>query len=879
MKITILLQTYNELESGHLERFVRWNKELGDHFVALDDQSTDGTKSFLLKEFDLVLQTKVRSFNSELFNKQFLLDKAKSRFPDTDWFLWLDADELLLMSRTEIDSLIYDAEKFGYDSISLPLVNLWKSVHFFRVDSKFDDLVNVRLWKNTSRLYYNPTPGLHRPLHPLGLTKTLNENRFSVLHFGFARFDLIVKKFATYSKFGQRGEGLWRLIDESSLEVKHINSRFNQLGSRAKSFYRSNDFSPSIRRNTIYEYIWAARALSLNIPPTKTKITLISLIYSGVDWLEFQYGELLKLASELPPGEVEILFVANDATPAIIHFLDGNGIPYILSPGKSNEDEWYINSVYRSYNFGAQHAKGDYILLTNSDMAYSDGFLYSMIMESDPKLYLVGKLIESGRLKPAEAAIRKNLGKKLRKFKRGVFNKNVAKLRKQGLENGGLYMPALLHKEMFLKFGGYPEGNLTQDTLKNYLLGLPFKYALPGDDLIPGDQAFVKLINQYSISHKTNLNSICYHFQEGEKSENNRRTASKIPSGIAIANDRLIGINYEKTLWNFLIEDLKSLKFRVQEIALGTNRKLPYRLVSRKLYEKPGARVLFRNATFLRNINGPWRQIVLVQDSVSDKKVLKNQISARQNANTEITNSESFIADLSFSAQHHQYLLPLPIESSWESSKKSSREIRPNSVRAIFIGAFNETKGWERIKPLVEQNQSIDFMLISKYADDEPGLDSDIGSNWEIRRNITTIDLIREVDASNFLILGSRFESQCLVAIECAMRNVPVLMTPTGLLATLPSEDRAKIGIFTTDLEEGFAQMVEKVRNNDNFFNPRQIVKKYALDGLGLRKEWIDILVRELQLSFVPKAPLSRIDQIKKRLPNKMKLTLKKLLK
>jgi hypothetical protein len=537
MKITILLQTYNELESGHLERFVKWNKELGDKLVALDDHSTDGTKNYLVEEFDLVLQTKVRSFNSELYNKQFLLESAKSKYPETDWFLWLDADELLLLSRPELNSLISSAENVGCDSISLPLVNLWKSEHYFRVDSKFDELENIRLWKNTDKLYYKPTSGLHQPLHPLGLTKTLKEEKFRVLHFGFVSFDLIVKKFATYYNLGQRGSSLWRLVNESSLKVSRIDSRFNQLGSRVVDYYGNSNDSISVTKNSIHEYFLAACAFNLQSPAARTKITLISLIYSGVDWLEFQYGELLKLASELPPGEVEILFVANDATPAVIDYLKSNGIPFVISPGRSSTSEWYINSVYRSYNYGVTHAKGDFVLLTNSDMAYSEGFLYSMIMESEPNVYLVGKLIESGRLKPAVAAIEKNLGKNLRNFKRGSFNRHSARLRKRGLEDGGLYMPALLHKETFLKFGGYPEGNLRKTSLETYKKTGKYSIANPGDSLIPGDFAFVSRLEIAGWRHKTLNSAIAYHFQEGEKSETKASSKSKISSGLAIDLD------------------------------------------------------------------------------------------------------------------------------------------------------------------------------------------------------------------------------------------------------------------------------------------------------------------------------------------------------
>ena len=871
MIITILLQAYNELDSGHLPRFAKWNLELGDHLVALDDQSTDGTYEFLASEFDLVLRTKCRSFNSELYNKQLLLESAQARFPETDWFLWLDADELLLMTRSELESLIVYADELAYDSISLPLVNLWKSENYFRLDSKFDDLVNIRLWKNSDKLWYNPTPGLHQPLHPLGLKNTLPESRFQVLHFGFSSFDLIVQKFASYSKLGQRGRGLWRLVDESLLTVEPISSRFDCLGGRAGEYFQDKSLSPAVTKSTIYDYVWAKRALDGKAPSPATRITLISLIYSGVDWLEFQYGELLKLASELPPGEVEILFVANDASKSVIDFLNGNAIPYILSPGKNDDAEWYINSVYRSYNYGVAHAKGEYVLLTNSDMAYSEGFLYSMIMEADPNKYLVAKLVESGRLKPADSAVKRDLGKKIKKFKRREFNKIVNSLRKRSLEDGGLYMPALVHRDTFLNFGGYPEGNLRKNSLHKFVAGLPYEIAVPGEELIAGDQAFLHLLSKSSVEHKTNLNSFCYHFQEGEKTEFRAKAGSEIASGIAIANDRLIGINNEKTLWNFLIDDLELTGLRVSKHKLGTGTRWPYRFASPDLYRKPFTRILFRNATFLRRINGPWRQIVLVQDAVTNVELLKSQTFARQNSAAEITNSEVFVNSLDFPPGHNQYLIPLPVDAQWETASVAVTKRNGSPIRAIFIGAFNKTKGWQEVKPLVEKYADVDFLLVSKYADDDSGLEFRHGVNWEIKRNLNVEELIEEVDKSDFMILGSPFESQCLVAIECALRNKPIVMKETGLLSTFPINDREKLGYFLEDLDEGLNSMLQMIREHPDHFQPREIIKKYALDSSSLRAEWVDILINEMKMSFLPETPLSMVDSLKSRIPKKIK--------
>jgi hypothetical protein len=263
-------------------------------------------------------------------------------------------------------------------------------------------------------------------------------------------------------------------------------------------------------------------------------VTLISLIYAGVDWLEFQYGELLKLKNELGPGEVEILFVANNASQEIINFLRDNLIPYVSAPGRAYSGEWYINSVYRAYNYGVACAKGEYVLLTNSDMSYSSGFLIELLKHRTPNSYLVGKLIESGRLTPAKSAIKKNLGKKLRQFKRKQFYSTVEKVSREGTSPGGLFMPLLTSRMTFLEAGSYPEGNIRKDSLETYTASGHYSVALQGEQLVPGDYAFVKRLEFNGWKHRTLNSAIAYHFQEGEKSEMRTSARSVINSGIRV---------------------------------------------------------------------------------------------------------------------------------------------------------------------------------------------------------------------------------------------------------------------------------------------------------------------------------------------------------
>jgi len=534
MIITALLQIYNEKQSGHLERFLKWNNSLYDNLVVLDDRSTDDSVEFVKSHASLLIENNMNSFRSELRNKGLLLGSAKEAFPDTDWFLWLDADELLLEDRTNIDSLLAKTSLSDFDGIELPLVNLWRSEHFYRIDSGFNEVKNVRFWRNTADLNFSKKSGLHNLLHPLGIKKVLEMDGLKVLHFGFSSALMIANKFSIYRENGQRGRSLLRLIDETNLQVENVKLEKLSLGSRFENYYQNNikvDFpNEKVSFRTYLD-------LANTVLPNKAKkptVTLISLIYAGVDWLEFQYSELLQLKNEFGPGEVEILFIANDASESVINFLNSNLIPYKSAPGRKSQSEWYINSVYRAYNFGVEEAKGEYVLLTNSDMSYAPGFLYSMMQQRSPSKYLVGKLVESGRLKPASLAIKKNLGRKLEKFKRAKFYKFANKISSDSLIPGGLFMPCLIDRKVFLNKGGFPEGNIRAASLQKYIETGISEIATQGEQLVPGDLAFVKALEFSKINHQTVGGAVAYHFQEGEKSESKEDLNTKIKSGIKL---------------------------------------------------------------------------------------------------------------------------------------------------------------------------------------------------------------------------------------------------------------------------------------------------------------------------------------------------------
>ena len=698
-----------------------------------------------------------------------------------------------------------------------------------------------------------------------------------VTHFGFASPELIARKFKTYRGVGQQGKNLWRLVNESNMVLRPIQDRFEIMGSRSREYFSTFPSNhEAVNSSSLYEYLLASKNLAI---PRKERpfISLICLIYSGIDWLEFQYGELLKLQRELGPDEVEILFVANDASVPVLNFLKHNNIPHVVAPGRKNSEEWYINSVYRAYNFGALSARGRYLLFVNSDMAYAPGFLHAMASAAGPKIYLVSKLVESGRLKPAEIAIKRNFGKSLKTFRRKSFYRFAQRNLSDSTENGGLFMPCLVSRDEFLDLGGYPEGNILKESYTSYLKSGEYRLARPGEDLITGDKSFVDRFIAKNGEQLTTNNAMVYHFQEGEKSTSHRSKNKSVPSGIAISNDQLIGINGELTLWNYLIQDLTERGFGLKAISLGVNQALPYRLSRHGLWTKPTPRVLFRNATFLRAIRGPWRQIVLLQDKVQSEKLLRKQRCAIKTSAALVTNSPAMLLENCDNTFQHFYLQPLPVHPEWELVGMPIQ--KRNKLTAIFVGAFNETKGWEQVRQVIESNLSIHFICVSKYPLDNPNFSGGkIPDNVDILRCLSTSELVSAVDSAHIFIVGSAFETQCLAALEAATRNLIVCMRNTGLLSQLPKSLRDQIGIFRPDLRLGFEELLDRMTRSPNSFQPALAIREAGLEVTPIRSEWLEIFELELQESFIPSIRKSPYEYLKGKLPTELKETIKKFI-
>lgn len=558
MKIALLTICRNEMQ--HLPDYIKWNRPLVDLIFAYDDNSSDLTKEYLEENGVNVIGKDISFFKSEMFIRSKLLKYAKNEHPDIDWFLFLDADELLLCNRSELEQILAIAEKNKCSGVQFHLINLWKSTINYRKDNGFDDVRKVHAWKNSSKLSFQVETGLHKQLHPHSISRILRQEKLRIIHLGFSSSAKILEKFSLYRNLGQQGSDLWRILDESTLDLESVEELRYSVGSNFEQWHQEQKGLLDNKELNLIEIVKHNQetfgSRSTDYPYEKPLVTLICLVYQGIEWLELIYGEMLKLQSELEFGMVEILICANDATSDVIDFLKNNRIPHFLYEN-DDPNEYYIKRVYRAYNQSVRLANGRYCLLINSDMVFCPAFLTILLDAHRENLYQVGKLVESGALKPSSFAVERNFGKTLTDFDQGKFERFLKKQKNYNLVFGGLYMPALVSTAKFLEIGGFPEGNISPNSLEQYIETGNYAVATEGASCISGDAAFISRAEKLGLTHKTNSAALVYHFQEGEKRSSTTKKGKASKSGMMLFVDN-IELEHDTKPFKQFIDQLKT---------------------------------------------------------------------------------------------------------------------------------------------------------------------------------------------------------------------------------------------------------------------------------------------------------------------------------
>lgn len=811
-KIIAIAQLYNEIRRGNLDRFLSHLIPLVDDLVVYDDGSTDGTYKRLLRATPHVLRGVRNDFHNERAHRQLLVEKAREL--GADFILWLDADEVLTNDgRKALQRLADECLTCDADAISLHEINLWRSENWRRMDNAYDDGWFVRLWRMRPDLAFRnlSKPGLHQQLFPDSIRTVVRSEKLSVLHYGFASDEGILYKYLNYERHGQSGWPLQRLVDESTLEIRNV-----QRDLVPEDLWKEEQ-KPVARSAAEWQMLAREKKAELLRPG----VSIACLIYKSTQWLDFVYTQMLR---HTDLHDKEFFFIANDATQEVKDYLHDHYIPhYIFENTPKHKQEWYINNVYRAWNFAAEKARGDYIVFINSDMAFSPGWVEALLDQLCPNNCVASRLVESGKMPSGTYGISKNFGRVVNGYREKAFLRYARSIATHKVHDGGLFMPLLIRREHFLSVGGYPEGNVVPES--DFFQP---RIALQGDPLVSGDVVLMNKLQSKGITHQTVFDSIVYHFQEGEMDDPGYSATSAARPKIAIVNDYLRGRMGETTMWNILVERLPITVGMDMEMVGWGEKGFASRVRRFLARQHSEVDMVIQNATFLETIDKERYTVVYLQDDL--RAMGRRDERQEQNirhANLRICNSFRTAASYS---EFFWTVIPIGVDTDLfrpgDKEKTRAALHLPHQRTGIFVGDLSPVKGWNTVRLIIKQRPDIHWIVVSKSEErfDAP--------NVTMFNRIDQKLLAQLYQSADFFLLGSPVETQCLAAIEAGMCDVPILMHTTGIFADFSDEERSNIGIFTEDL----AGNVDAILNKT--FSPRNTLLEKNLYYDGMVAQW-----------------------------------------
>jgi hypothetical protein len=522
----------------------------------------------------------------------------------------------------------------------------------------------------------------------------------------------------------------------------------------------------------------------------------------------------------------EFFFVANDAHPSVLKYLVDKDIPYYIHENtEEQKKEWYINNVYRAYNFGGRMASGEYVIFINSDMAFTPGWSEKLMDTIDDNTCVTSRLVERGILRSGTYGIEKNFGNSYNDYREDEFISYANEISEDVLRDSGLYMPLLIKKEHLEKINYYPEGNI--------VVGCDMfnpVYATPKDDLISGDRILMQKLESIGVYHKTNFSSIVYHFQQGEmldKEENNNTGW--------LVNDTLTCIPGTKTFWHFLLDN-------VQGLVDKTNGYTSFNDLAGNIendLKGKNIKYIIRNATYFRKINTDTYTISLLQDNhIQNLFVLAQQIDVLQSSNLIVVNSK-YVYDIYARYITGQYKI-IPLGTNFNLFKPvNERNLRvlPNSI--LYIGSSAVyPKGFDRLLRIMEEMKDQNFCLVMK---DDYGIDKlpeSCRGRVKVFNLITEKELIPIINSCVMGICTSYEETQHLGGVEMCACDKPMVGTKVGWYHDLCEVEGW--GVIADD--SNFVERIRYVLGNLDRFTPRRCLLEAGYDLDSCKKAWLEVV-------------------------------------
>ncbi|HBV88698.1 MAG TPA: glycosyl transferase family 2 [Desulfosporosinus sp.] len=795
-RIACICQIYNELCKENLERFVKYVLPAVDHLVVYDDGSTDGSYEYMLKQTPHVLRGTKNDFVNERSHKQLLLQEALKLNPD--FILWLDADEVLTANAAEkLQEVCAKCDENHYDAVNFHEINLWRSYSWQRLDSLYDKGWFCRLWRVVPGICFHDTkPGLHQPLFPSTIRNVMWTLDVQVLHYGFSSKQRLAYKYLVYRSHGQRGyDMLDRLISEEKLVLSKVPPELFPEGlwvddeePKPLNFVESLTYVEEYREEVF-----------------KPKFSIVCLVYKSVEWLKFVYEQVYKYTDMT---DKEFFFVANDAAPSVLNYLSNNYIPhYTFKNSPQQQQEWYVNNVYRAYNFAAAKAKGDFVVFINSDMAFTPHWFDNLWKAYNGENCVVSRLVESGKLPSGQYGVERDFGRDYSSYREKEFQQYAQDLSEPKLLDGGLFMPLLIRKEHFQQVGGYPEGQV--------LLGSDFNrpvIAKLGEACISGDTVLMLKLKAMGIKHQTAFDSLAYHFQWGEL-DSSETTVYDREIKVAVCHNFASRRLSEKISWNLLGEYLPA-SVSIGRDLLGDQG--DYAANARKYIRQhyPGVDVILQDATSMNIVDKSRYTIAVLQDDFRSMGIPNTQHEENlRQADKLVANSiQTALSYPEFDFEIISGGVNLNLFKRMNQEEVRQEFCFGSGQIGIFVGDFNETHGWSKVRACIEAHPEITWIIVTNNI--EPLIGANIRLFYQVPQNLQ----VKLINCADFLINASPTENQSQGIIEACLCDVPVIMRKIGIFRELSPEERALCGVFGEDLE-GAVQGL-----SSRSFAPRQVI-------------------------------------------------------
>jgi glycosyltransferase involved in cell wall biosynthesis len=305
---------------------------------------------------------------------------------------------------------------------------------------------------------------------------------------------------------------------------------------------------------------------------------------------------------------------------------------------------------------------------------------------------------------------------------------------------------------------------------------------------------------------------------------------------VILVNDFLFGmLGEKKVLWNYMLDGIRNLvpvdtKIMQDNNQYNNNLSFEENVANYIRNNYPDCKLIIQNGSYFNLIPINIKKIILIQDNLRKMKI-KSPIQETNFKNADIVVSNSNEVD-NYYNERRCIQIPLGVDSDFfKIIPRENLSLPIDRKIGIFVGSFTEVKGWSLMKKIIERHSEIFWILVTKHENENYS-----SNNSKVYKKIDQELLVKLLNYSDFFILPSPSETQCLAAIEANLCNIPVIMYNTGYITNLTEEEKSKIGVVTNDFNENDINKVAYTK-----FEPRNIIlNKYSIESMN--NKWIQLI-------------------------------------